>query len=343
MGAHIFQVKLPLSVLDLSPVSSGSSAAQALADTLELARLADRLGYRRYWMAEHHNIPSIASSSPEIMIGQVGRVTRQIRVGSGGIMLPNHAPLRVAEAFRTLEALFPGRVDLGIGRAPGTDPMTALALRRDPDSLTADDFPDRLAELMAFGDGGFPEGHPFQRVRALPDDVPLPPIWLLGSSDFSGRLAARLGLGFAFANHFSPEPTVPVMREYAATFRPSARLGAPASILTVAAICADTQAEADRLATTLELSWVRLRTGRAAPLASPEEALAYPYSAVEREIADFARRLAFVGTAAAVRERIEALAAETRATEVMVTTMTHDPRARRHSYVLLAKAFELGS
>jgi luciferase family oxidoreductase group 1 len=199
-----------LSVLDVSPVSSGSNGAQALRNTLELARLTDRLGYERYWLAEHHNLASIASSAPEIMIGHVAGVTERIRVGAGGIMLPNHAPLKVAETFQVLEALHPERIDLGIGRAPGTDPATAAALRRSRDGLAAaEDFPRQFAELLAFSGDGFPEDHPFRSVVAMPSGVGLPPIWLLGSSGYSAKAAGKMGLGYAFASHFSPADPAP--------------------------------------------------------------------------------------------------------------------------------------
>ncbi|MFL5666064.1 MAG: LLM class flavin-dependent oxidoreductase, partial [Ktedonobacteraceae bacterium] len=213
----------PLSVLDLSPVDSGSSSGQALQNTIKLAQLADRLGYTRYWLAEHHNTSMLASSTPEIMIGHVAQATKRIRVGSGGVMLPNHSPLKVAETFRVLEALHPGRIDLGIGRAPGTDPRTALALRRSREALGADDFPEQLAELLAFsGEGeGFPDSHPFRSVQAIPTDVHLPPIWLLGSSDYSAQAAATLGVGFAFAHHINPNFAVPAIEIYRAIFEPS--------------------------------------------------------------------------------------------------------------------------
>src|ERR687896_1950666 len=218
---ELHHVDFGLSILDVSPVSSDSDGAQALRNTLDLARLADRLGYERYWLAEHHNLPSIASSAPEIMIGHVASVTRRIRVGAGGIMLPNHAPLKVAETFRVLEALHPGRIDLGIGRAPGTDPVTATALRRSPDGLDAEDFPQQFAELLAFSGDGFPEDHPFRFVIAMPSDVGLPPIWLLGSSGYSARVAGEMGFGYAFASHFSPADPAPAMRAYRESFESS--------------------------------------------------------------------------------------------------------------------------
>jgi alkanesulfonate monooxygenase SsuD/methylene tetrahydromethanopterin reductase-like flavin-dependent oxidoreductase (luciferase family) len=210
-----------LSVLDVSPVSSGSNGAQALRNTLELARLADRLGYERYWLAEHHNLPSIASSAPEVMIGHVANLTERIRVGAGGIMLPNHSPLKVAETFRVLEALHPGRIDLGIGRAPGTDPITATALRRSRDGLEAEDFPQRFGELLAFSGEGFPEEHPFRSVVAMPADVGLPPNWLLGSSGYSARAAGEMGFSYAFASHFSLADPTPAIRVYRESFEPS--------------------------------------------------------------------------------------------------------------------------
>src|SRR5947207_15615205 len=211
----------PLSVLDLSFVTSAGSGSAALRNSLDLAQLADRLGYTRYWLAEHHNLPSIASSAPDIMIGQIAAVTQRMRVGSGGVMLPNHAPLMVAERFKVLEALFPGRIDLGLGRAPGTDPVTSYALRRRQDTEGEDDFLQRFQELMLFERNGFPEGHPFRAVRAMPQDVPLPPIWLLGSSGYSAQLAGMIGAGFSFAHHFSDYDPVAAMLAYRAAFKPS--------------------------------------------------------------------------------------------------------------------------
>ena len=271
---------VPLSVLDLSPVAAGSSGAVALRNSLDLARLADRLGFTRYWVAEHHNLPSIASSAPDIMIGQIAAATARMRVGSGGVMLPNHAPLMVAERFKVLEALFPGRIDLGLGRAPGTDPVTSYALRRRQDM--ADDFLERFQELILFDRGGFPEGHPFRNVHAMPADVALPPIWLLGSSGYSARLAAMVGAGYSFAHHFAEHDPLDAMLSYRAEFKPSAALAQPYAILAVAAVCADSDAEAERLASTIDLNFVRRRRGEYLPLASPEEAMAYPYSPGER-------------------------------------------------------------
>jgi len=330
-----------LSVLDLSPVASGSTSTEALRRTIDLAQLAERLGYTRYWLAEHHNSPLIASSSPEVMIGHVAGVTRAMRVGSGGVMLPNHAPLRVAEAFRVLEALHPGRVDLGIGRAPGTDALTALALRRSREALGADDFPQRLDELLAFLNGGFPKDHPLESVRAMPDDVPSPEVWLLGSSDFSAQLAASLGLRFAFAHHISPWPAVAALRLYREAFQASPQLSKPESMLAVSVICAETDARAEELAKPHDLVWLRFRKGQLSRFPSPVEADAHSYTEAERDIIRAQRTRTFVGSPDTVREHILELATQAVADEIMITTMTYDHADRRRSYELLAEAFAL--
>jgi len=329
---------LPLSALDLVPVPSGVSSGEAVRRSLALARELDRLGFRRVWYAEHHNMPAIASTTPATLIALAAQQTSRIRVGSGGVMLPNHAPLQVAEAFKMLESLHPGRIDLGLGRAPGTDQVTALALRRSREALLANDFPEQLAELMDFGEG-LQRSHPFVGVTAYPDDVPLPPIWLLGSSDFSAALAAKLGLGFAFAAHFSPDrPDLPMLA-YRREFQASQQLAAPYAILAVSVICAETNEEAERLASSMQLSWVRLRSGRPMKIATPEEALSYPYSEQEAAVARAYRQMQIVGTPSSVRERIEALALRTQADEIMITTVTHAHDARIRSYQLLAAAF----
>jgi luciferase family oxidoreductase group 1 len=331
----------PLSILDLSPVAAGSSGAAALRNSLDLARFADRLGYTRYWVAEHHNLPSIASSAPDIMIGQIAAATQHMRVGSGGVMLPNHAPLMVAERFKVLEALFPGRIDLGLGRAPGTDPVTSYALRRRQDGAGDDDFLQRFQELILFDSSAFPEGHPFRAVRAMPQDVPLPPIWLLGSSGYSAQLAGMVGAGFSFAHHFADYDAVSAMLSYREAFRPSPARPTPYAILACAVVCADSDAEAQRLATTVDLNFVRRRRGEYLPLASPAEAEAFAYSPAERALIARHRERLFVGDKTTVVARLEPFIAATKADEVMVTTMIYDHDARRHSYELLADAFAL--
>ena len=338
---HYVSAMVALSVLDLSPVTTATSGAQALNNSLDLARLADRLGYTRYWVAEHHNLPTIASSAPDIMIGQIAAVTRHMRIGSGGVMLPNHAPLMVMERFKVLEALFPGRIDLGLGRAPGTDQITSLALRRRQDVQEQDDFLDRFQEMLLFETKGFPENHPFARVTAMPSDVKLPPIWLLGSSGYSAELAAAVGMGFSFAHHFSDLPPEGPMLTYRNQFKPSAWRATPYAILGVALIAAETQEAADRLASSADLHFVRRAIGEFAPLASPEEAAAYPYTAVDRKRIEANRRRLMVGTPESLRERLSALAASTKADEVMITTMVYNHAARKHSYELMAQAFAL--
>ena len=333
--------KIPLSILDLSPVTTATSGAQALHNSLDLARLADRHGFTRYWVAEHHNLPSIASSAPDIMIGQIAAATTRLRVGSGGVMLPNHAPLVVAERYKVLEGLFPGRIDLGIGRAPGTDPVTSYALRRRQDDPDADDFLERFQELLLFEQQGFPDNHPFSKVRAMPSDVALPPIYLLGSSGYSAELAAAVGAGFSFAHHFSDYDPVAPMTHYREHFKPSPGRPTPHAILALHVVCADSDAEADRLATTVDLNFARRRKGEFHPLASPEEAASYDYSPIDRDRVAYNRARMVVGSKTTVLSRLEPLIEATKADEVMVTTMIFDHAARKHSYELLAEAFGL--
>src|SRR6202012_4409574 len=244
---------IPLSVLDLSVVTTGTNPAAALRNSIDLARHADALGFTRYWLAEHHNLASVASPAPDIMIGQIAAVTKNIRVGSGGVMLPNHAPLVVAERFKMLEALFPGRIDLGLGRAPGTDGATAHALRARLDRREGDDFLERLHELTLWETRNFPPNHPFNQVVAMPDDTPLPPIWLLGSSGSSSELAVQVGMGFSFAHHFASYDAITAMTNYRQHFRPSPWLTTPSAILAVAVVAAETDTEAERLGTSMEL------------------------------------------------------------------------------------------
>lgn len=334
---------LPLSVLDLSVVTTGTKPAASLRNSIDLAQHADRLGYVRYWLAEHHNLASVASPSPDIMIGQIAAVTKNIRVGSGGVMLPNHAPLMVAERFKMLEALFPGRIDLGLGRAPGTDHATAHALRRRLDGREGDDFLERLHELTLWETREFPQGHPYNTVVAMPDDVPLPPIWLLGSSDYSGQLSAQIGMGFAFAHHFASHDAVSVMAHYHDHFRPSRWRDKPHGILAIAVIMADTDEEAERLASSADLNRLRRDRGQYLPLPSVEEATAYPYSDAERASIARNRSRLFVGSKQTVMQQISPMIAACKADEVMVITATYDHDARKKSYALLADAFGIGA
>jgi luciferase family oxidoreductase group 1 len=329
---------LRLGVLDQSPVRSGGNVADAVHETLDLAEACDRLGYHRYWLAEHHSTPGLAGSSPEVLIGQVAARTARIRVGSGGVMLQHYSPLKVAESFRVLEALFPGRVDLGIGRAPGSDQLTARALR---DDAGPEYFPQQVADLVGFLHGALPEGHPYAPVIAMPTGPTAPEIWLLGSSDQSAALAAHFGTGFSFAHFINEEGGAEVTRAYRRQFRPAARRAAPRSSAAVFVVCADTEAEARRLAKSRKLFIVRLYTGRAGRYPSVEEAEAYPYSDRELAILRHAQRRTVAGAPEQVRERLEALAADYEADELVIVSITHDPKARRRSYELIAKVFGL--
>jgi luciferase family oxidoreductase group 1 len=332
---------IPLSVLDLSVVTTATKPAAALRNSIDLARHVDRLGFTRYWLAEHHNLASVASPAPDLMIGQIAAGTKNIRVGSGGVMLPNHAPLVVAERFKMLEALFPGRIDLGLGRAPGTDGATAYALRSRLDRREGDDFLERLHELTLWETRDFPANHPFNQVVAMPDDTPLPPIWLLGSSDYSSELAAQVGMGFAFAHHFATYDAIAAMRNYRAHFKPSGWRATPHAILGVAVIAAETDAEAERLAASMDLNRLLRDRGQYRPLPSIEEAHAYAYTEADRAVIARNRSRLFVGSPASVSERLEPMIAASQADELMVITAIFDHEARKRSYSLLADAFGL--
>ena len=343
MDTHYTPAAPRLSLLDLSPVPSGSTPAEALHQTLDLARFADEAGYHRYWMSEHHNTALLASSAPEVMIGHVASITHNLRVGSGGIMLPNHAPLKIAETFRTLEALHPGRIDLGLGRAPGTDPLTAVALRRSRHAPGADDFPQQFDELMGFFAGQLPDDNPFRRIVAIPQGVAAPEVWMLGSSDYGAIMAAQHGLGFAFAHHISPSPALRALRLYYERFEPSQQLAEPHAILAVSAVCAPTDEEAETLASSADLAWLRMNQNVRAPLPSVEEATHYPYTEYEREFLSANRERLWVGSPQTLHERLTAFTREAGVTEIMITTLIHDHEARRRSYGLLAEAFALQS
>ncbi|WP_337061108.1 LLM class flavin-dependent oxidoreductase [Kineococcus sp. G2] len=337
---------VPLSVLDTSPVPSGTAAAQALRRTVELARAAERFGYRRYWLAEHHNAPSTAGSAPAVLAAAVAAATGELRVGAGGVMLPHHAPLAVAEAFRVLAALHPGRIDLGLGRAPGTDARTASALRgtRPGSGPGRDDFTERFAELVGHVDG-FAPGHRLAGVRAVPDGVPLPPVWVLGSSERGASTAARLGTGYAHAGHLSAADPAALLRTYREGFRPCAHRAAPHALLAVVAIAADTEQRARELLRAHELASVRERLGRPGPLPSAQEAAAHAWTPAERHVAgQLAEELdgrVVAGAAHEVARRLGALVDATGADELVVLTPVHGREERERSYELLARAWGL--
>ncbi len=320
-----------LSVLDLATVGSGSTAASALADTTRLAVEAERLGYDRLWVAEHHGMPAVASSAPAVLIAHLAAATKTIRVGSGGVMLPNHSPLVVAEQFGTLEALHPGRIDLGLGRAPGTDQLTARALRRNSGS-GPDTFPEDVVELIRYlADADDPAAHP----TAVPGRGYLPEVWLLGSSLYSAQLAGLLGLPFAFAYHFNPGPLDAALDTYRTTFRPGV-FAAPHTMVAVTVLCAPTEQEARWLAGSSALGVLQLRTGRLGPLPTPEEAAAYHFSEGERALVEQTLATHVIGDPETVRTGLVALTRRTEADELMISTRVHSYQDRLRSLELVA-------
>jgi luciferase family oxidoreductase group 1 len=327
---------IPLSVLDLSPVVEGSDVGQALHNTVDLARRAEQLGFHRYWLAEHHNMPGIASAATALVIGQVAQATSTIRVGAGGIMLPNHAPLVIAEQFGTLEALFPGRIDLGVGRAPGTDQLTARALRR---TLVGDvdRFPQDVVELLAY----FEPAEPGQRVRAFPGEGTRTPVWILGSSLFGAQLAALLGLPYAFASHFAPAELEQAIALYRAQFQPSEHLAAPYVMLGLNLIAAETDAEARRLFTSIQQSFLRLRSGQPGRLPPPVDDIEPLYAAAGAPLGlRGALAAAVVGSPQTVRTELAAFVDRHKPDEVIVTSQIFDHQSRVRSYELLAEVRE---
>lgn len=328
---------MDISVLDVLPVGSGASATEALVGARDLAELADELGYARLWFAEHHGMENIASTSPELLIAHVAPRTQRIRLGAGGVMLPNHAPLRVVEQYRTLEALHSGRIDLGIGRAAGTDPLTAHALRSAP----GEKFAALFGEMLAFDRAEFPADHPFGRIFVAPSGVALPPVWMLGSSGGSARLAGELGLGYSFAGHFSPASPQAAVASYRSHFRPSGWFPQPRVMLAVHALCAETEHEAAELALPPLYVLAHIEQGRSVPVPTPEQVRQTGF-VPERDASGAMARLLVAGTPETVRARLEALAAEAGADELIVMTLVHAPEPRLRSYQLLAKAFGLG-
>lgn len=331
---------VPLSVLDLAPVGVEITAADALKTTTELAQATERWGYHRFWVAEHHGMPGIASSAPAVVIGHLAAATSTLRVGSGGVMLPNHAPLVVAEQFGTLQALHPGRIDLGLGRAPGTDQGTARALRRTTGPLSADDFPQQLGELIAFLGDDFPADHAYADVHSVPRGQ-APPVWLLGSSGFSAQVAGALGLPFAFAHHFSAKNTMPALDLYRQSFQPSAVLDEPYALIGVQTVAADSDAEALHLARPIALSMLRLRRGNPGRMPTPEEAAEYPYTEREQHFVDSWLADTVYGSPATVRAGLDELRERTGVNELMITANVPDRQAKLRSYELIAQAYGL--
>jgi luciferase family oxidoreductase group 1 len=333
--------KLKLGVVDQSPVRTGGTAVDAVRETLELARETERLGYSRYWLAEHHSTNSFAGSSPAVLIARVAAATERMRVGAGGVMLTHYSPLQVAENFRMLEASFPGRIDLGVGRAPGGDPRTAQALQYGRGAVPVEYFPQQVQDLIGWMTDDFDDDHPFRRVRAMPRVPTAPEVWLLGSGGSTAAAAAALGTGYSFAQFISGEDAAPAVRVYRETFRPSAWRDAPAASVGVGVVCAETADEARRLASSLELWRRRIMRGRDRGIPSPEEALEElgPGWVAPSAASDGARVI--VGDPGQVRDGLRRLADRCGIDELMVVTVTHDFAARLRSYALLAEAMEL--
>ncbi len=332
-----------LSVLDQSPIRSGVTAADAVRETLELARLADRLGYHRYWLAEHHSSGGLAGSTPEILVGHVAAETKEIRVGSGGVMLNHYSALKVAENFRMLETLHPGRIDLGIGRAPGSDQLTAMALAHGPGALGIDQFPAQVRDVIGYLDGALPAEHPFARVTAMPNGPTSPEIWLLGSSDQSAAIAAHFGCAFSFAQFIVDRGGDMVMRGYREHFRPTPALAGPAGNIGVFVICADTDEEAQRLRQSRDLWLLRLYRGETQPVPTVEEAESYPYTERERAIVEHNRGRTIAGAPDRVSARLDELGRLYDIDEYVVVTICDRLEARLRSYELLAEVFGLKS
>jgi luciferase family oxidoreductase group 1 len=335
-----------LSVLDQSPIRKDGNAQAAVAETIALAKACDRLGYHRYWLAEHHNSNSFAGSCPEILIGRVAQETRQIRVGSGGVMLTHYSPLKVAEQFRMLELLNPGRIDLGLGRAPGTDQMTSRALQAGPQGFGIDAFPSQVHLLRQFlddaaGADAFAQDHPYRGIHAMPRGPGHPEMWLLGSGIYSAVYAAELGLPFSHAYFISTDNSEDACAEYRARYKPSDAFPRPRISLGVAALAAETEEDARRLAASRNLWVVRLFTGQPIPFPTPEESLAYPYNERELKLLKSIENRAIVGTPEQVRTRLLAVAEAHGAEELVVVTITYDYASRLKSYELLADAFAL--
>ena len=330
-----------LSVLDQSPIRSGGTAADAINETVQLAQTAERLGYHRYWLAEHHSHVAFAGTSPEVLIGQIASMTKTIRVGSGGVMLSHYSALKVAESFRVLETLYPGRIDLGLGRAPGADRLASAALAPEKSGFRYDDFPQKVSDLRSWVEGSLPEDHPFARVSAMPTGETTPEIWLLGTSDQSAILAAHFGCAFSFAHFINTYGSAQVMDMYLRDFRPSAKCREPTGSLAVFVICAPTENEARYHAASRPLVMLRSRRGEGGGVPTPEEALAYPWTSMERAFAEDIDSRTIAGNPEQVKKRLETLASEHKVGEFVIVNVMHSFEARVKSYQLLAEIFEL--
>lgn len=319
----------------------GSTPAVALADSTRLVKHVEKLGYTRHWVAEHHNMTGIASSAPAVLIAHLAASSKTIRVGSGGVMLPNHQPLVVSEQFGTLEALHPGRIDLGIGRAPGTDQMTAAALRRGMDPLSDEDLPKQLGELLGFFSGEWADGHPYSNITSVPGQGNQPEIWLLGSSGYTAQVAGLMGMPYSFAHHFSARNTLPAVELYRSKFTPSEYLDEPKVMVAVGVICAETDERARWLAGPSRLAFARLRSGRPGRFPSPEEAAAHDFTPDEESVVSSIAKGHIFGSPETVKLRLNELADSTGADELMISTMVHDTEDRLRSFALVAEAFDL--
>ncbi len=330
-----------LSVLDQSPIRSGGTAADAIGETVQLAQAAERLGYHRYWVAEHHSHGAFAGTSPEILIGQIASTTKTIRVGSGGVMLSHYSALKVAESFRMLETLHPGRIDLGLGRAPGADRLTSAALAPEQSGFRYDDFPQKVSDLRGWIEGSLPEEHPFARIRAMPAGETAPEMWLLGTSAQSSILSAHFGCAFSDAHFFLTYGSVQVMDMYRRDFRPSPKFKAPMGSLAVFVICAPSEEEALYHAASRSLLMLRSRRGEGGGVPTPEEALAYPWTDMERAFAHDIDSRTIAGDPVQVKKRLETLASEHKVDEFIIVNVMYSFEARVKSYELLAEVFEL--
>ena len=332
---------MKLSVVDQSPIPAGFTSADALQNTIQLARLADRLGYERYWLAEHHSAGSFAGTVPDVLIARVGAETKSIRLGSGAVLLPHYSPLRVAEAFRTLHALYPDRIDLGLGRAPGGTPLESYALQGERESATKPDtFPDKLIELMGFLKGEFPDDHPFNRIQVQPEMPGSPEVWLLGSSGWSADAAAQLGLPYGAAHFINSEPTRRSIEHYRENFQPSPTLSEPKVLVTIGAVCTDTQQEADRHYSSYRYRRIARERGERGPIPTPEDAIALLGDAPDPVVDDNSEWPRVMhGPIGIMHERLSEMADSLKIDELMLITVVHSHEARMHSYELLADAF----